>query len=245
MQLIPPVTSPLVPDPVLDSCHLGFLLQLSSPSLPIGGFSYSQGLEAAVELGLIDNEETACKWIHSQLQTAIAHCEAPIWLLLFRAWHGKQHDSLHYWGNWFFASRESQEARLETRQMAASLLKLVQDAQWGSRNERALLQTPDLQVLPAIHAFCMYAGNIPEQSGLTAYLFTWLENQVMAAIKSIPLGQTAGQRILNQMVCLLNQIVTQAMDNALADPPLIHTLAPQYGIVSGRHETQFSRLFRS
>lgn len=245
MQLIPPVTSPLVPDPVLDSCRLGFLLQLSSPSLPIGGFSYSQGLEAAVELGLIDNEETTCEWIHSQLQTVIAYCEAPIWLLLFRAWKNSQHDAIQYWTNRFFASRESQEARLETRQMAFSLLKLIQEAQWGTPEERGLLQTTDLHVLPAIHAFCMHAGNIPEQHGLGAYLFTWLENQVMAAIKSVPLGQTAGQRILNRMVGRFNSIASQAISNAQTDPPCIRTLAPQFSIVAGRHETQFSRLFRS
>lgn len=229
----------------MDQQALTALLQLSSPTLPIGGFSYSQALEAAVEHHLIADEPSAQAWITDQLRIVIEQCEAPIWLLLFNAWFNKDHARALDWNQWFLASRESSESRLETEQMGWSLAKLASDLKWGEENLRMHLSAVSTVTLPYVHAFCAHALNIDEHSGLTAYLFSWLENQVMAAIKAVPLGQAAGQRILNHVRQLIPDVVVQATDRAMANPPKLATLAPQFAILSSRHETQYSRLFRS
>ena len=230
---------------MMDAKQLGILLQFSSPSLPIGGFSYSQGLEAAVELGLVHHEHSALAWILSQLKGNLTHCDGPIWLLLYQAWQAQDYTTLKRWSQWFYASRETQEARQETRQMAQAMLRLLQDLQWGDEDERALLQEAGMQTYPTLHSYAMYKAGISEADGLLAYLFSWLENQVMAAIKSVPLGQTAGQRIIQQVLEHLDAARQEAKLRAQQEPPALETLAPMYGIVSACHETLFSRLFRS
>lgn len=225
--------------------QLATLLQLSSPSLPIGGFSYSQGLEAAVELGLIHDEPSAQEWIMSQLCGSLTHCEAPIYILLYQAWQTQNLPQIQHWSQWFFASRETQEARLETQQMAQAMLRLLEQLQWGEVEQRQLLHEPNLLVYPTMHSFAMQSASIPQQDSLVAYLFSWLENQVMAAIKSVPLGQTAGQRILQVGIQELDRLIAEASQRAEQEPPALETLAPMYGIVSASHETLFSRLFRS
>ncbi|MYN14853.1 urease accessory protein UreF [Pusillimonas sp. TS35] len=229
----------------LDIGQLAALQQLSSPALPIGGFSYSQGLEAAVELRLVYDEDSARVWIQSQLETVMAHCEAPVWLLLYRAWRDGEHQAADEWNQWFLASRETRELRQETEQMGASLARLVHDMQWCSADQRTSLAAMRPMTLPLVHACVCAALRLPEEAGLAAYLFTWLENQVAAAIKSVPLGQSAGQRIITGLRPRLQGVVANAQQRARAEPPALHTFAPQYAIVSSRHETQFSRLFRS
>ena len=229
----------------MDQQKLTALLQLTSPTLPIGGFSYSQAFEAAVEHKIITNEASSLEWISDQLQIVMAQCEAPIWLLLFDAWFNKNHKQALHWNLWFLASRESREARLETEQMGWSLAKLASDLKWGEENTHVQLSSAPSITLPYAHAFCAQALEMDKHSGLTAYLFTWLENQVMAAIKAVPLGQVAGQRILNNARQLIPDVVLQATDRAVATPPKLATLAPQFSILSSRHETQYSRLFRS
>lgn len=229
----------------MDKQKLTALLQLTSPTLPIGGFSYSQAFEAAVEHKIITNEASSLEWISDQLQIVMAQCEAPIWLLLFDAWFIKNHKQALHWNLWFLASRESREARLETEQMGWSLAKLASDLKWGEENTHVQLSAAPSITLPYAHAFCAQALEMDKHSGLTAYLFTWLENQVMAAIKAVPLGQVAGQRILNNARQLIPDVVLQATDRAVATPPKLATLAPQFSILSSRHETQYSRLFRS
>lgn len=225
--------------------QLGALLQLSSPSLPIGGFSYSQGLEAAVELGLVHNEQSAQDWIQSQLRGNLIHCDAPIFLLLHQAWQAKDPEQVRHWSQWYYASRETQEARQETRQMAQAMRRLLHELNWGEAAERELLQDENLMSFPTVHSFAMYSSGINAHESLLAYLFTWLENQVMAAIKSIPLGQSSGQRIIQQCLQLFEPLLQEAQVRAQQNPPDIETLSPMYGIVSACHETLFSRLFRS
>jgi len=230
---------------VMDASQLTALLQLSSPALPIGGYSYSQGFEAAVDRQLIRDEATARVWIRQQLELVIAHCEAPVWILLFTAWADEDWQGLAYWNNWFHTSRESREMRQETGQMGWSLVKLATDLEWGQAAPRDRLAALSTVTLPAAHAYCANVLGIDKTKGLAAYLFTWLENQVMAAIKTVPLGQVSGQRILNQLRLCIPAICSEAMIRAEHQPPRIHTLAPQLAILSSRHETQYSRLFRS
>ncbi|CAM5202924.1 Urease accessory protein UreF [Castellaniella defragrans] len=233
------------PDGLRDLERQAVLQQLSSPTLPIGGFTYSQGLEAAVELGLIHDEPSAGAWIASQLNGVVADCEAPLWCLLFLAWTRQDPVGLQRWNEWFHASRETQEIRQETEQMGRSLVQLIDELAWGSEAQRETLKAIRPPTLPLAHSFACAVWDIPLLSGLSAYLFTWLENQVAAAIKSVPLGQTAGQRILDRLRRQLPALTGQAHARSQASPPALHTLAPQYGIVSSRHASQFSRLFRS
>ncbi len=228
-----------------DASQLTALLQLSSPALPIGGYSYSQGFETAVDLELVCDEDTACAWIRQQLELVIAQCEAPVWVLLFNSWAKQDWSELGYWNKWFHSSRETREMRQETEQMGWSLVKLATDLEWGKAATRERILALPAVTLPTAHAYCAHALGINQINGLAAYVFAWLENQVMAAIKTVPLGQMSGQRILNQLRLGIPALCSEALSRAAHRPPRIHTLAPQLAILSSRHETQYSRLFRS
>lgn len=221
------------------------MLHLSSPALPIGGFSYSQGLEAAVELGLVHDEPSTLDWIAQQLFIVQARSEGPLWYLLFQAWKNNNISQVTEWNQWFYASRETQELRQETEQMGRSLYKLALELEWANSVQQQTLTSLSPMTLPCVHALICVNEQLSYEAALTAYLFTWLENQVTAAIKSVPLGQLAGQRILTQVIRRIPEALTEALDRAKATPPKINAFAPQYAIIASRHETQFSRLFRS
>lgn len=221
------------------------LMRLSSPALPVGGFSYSQGFESAVELGIVSDEATAGRWIEDTLHTVMAQCDAAIWLLVYRAWREQDSDTICQWNQWYYASRETAEARAETTQMGVSLINLAHALNWGADAERSKLNELCAPCFPTAHAFCVQALDLPSDAGITAFLYSWLENQVMAAIKTVPLGQTAGQRLLSTLVPQLDRAVLAARKATSCSPPAIMTLAPQYSIIAARHESQFSRLFRS
>lgn len=229
----------------LDVQRVSALLHLSSPALPIGGFSYSQGLEAAVELELVHDEASALDWIEQQLLMVLARSEGPVWCLLFDAWQAGDEPALAEWNQWFYATRETQELRQETQQMGKSLYKLVQELGWGDKTAQQLLHSLQPFTLPCVHAYVCACEKLSREAALTAYLFTWLENQVTAAIKSVPLGQLAGQRILTHGMARLPEAVSEALERSAMNPPLLNAFAPQYAIVASRHESQFSRLFRS
>ncbi len=229
----------------MNAGQLAALLHLSSPALPIGGYSYSQGFEAAVDCKIITDEPSAHQWISQQLTLVVGQCEAPVWALLFDNWSARNWAGVTHWNNWFHASRETQEMRQETEQMGWSLTKMAADLNWGEAHARSYLLENQSITYPTAHSFSISTLGIDKLNGLTAYLFSWLENQVMAAIKTVPLGQMAGQRILNQARQLIPDVINDALKRAAHNPPKIYTLAPQFAILSSRHETQYSRLFRS
>ncbi len=229
----------------MDTNPLLALLHLSSPGLPIGGYSYSQGFETAVDLNIVHGETSAGRWIEDQLNLVMAPCEAPVWSLLFKAWSAEDLAGVCRWNDWFRASRETRELRQETEQMGWSLSKLASDLDWGCDAARSsLLQLKNI-TLPAAHAFSAYALEVEHDCALSAYVFSWIENQVMAAIKTVPLGQMAGQRILNRSRQKIPAVIAQAAARANDTPPRLCSMAPQLAIMSSRHETQYSRLFRS
>ncbi len=221
------------------------LLHLASPALPIGGFSYSQGLEAAIDCELVRDAATAERWIRDNLAHVQAQCEAPVWLLLHRAWQAQDHASVRQWNGWFHASRETSELRLETEQMGWSLAKLIAQMGWGDDASRDLLRDMQPVCLPTAFTAACVALRIDARDGLAAYLFNWAENQVAAAIKAVPLGQVGGQQILLGLHQAVLDAVDQAVDRADAKPPQLSTFSPMLGLLSARHETQYSRLFRS
>ncbi|MBE0623226.1 MAG: urease accessory protein UreF [Burkholderiales bacterium] len=218
------------------------LLQLSSPTLPVGAYSYSQGLEAAVEAGIVRDATSAGRWIGDVLAYALARLEAPVWWRLHAAWSDGDMPRVAHWNDFFRSTRESAELRAETLQMGYSLQRLLLET--GEFDQQSLAQLRGLGEItfPAAFAYSVVKWEIPARNALIAYLWAWLENQVMAALKSVPLGQTDGQRLLLSLAARLPGIVDAAC--ALPDDDLCN-YTPGLAILCSRHETQYSRLFRS
>ncbi len=217
------------------------MLQLASPALPIGAYSYSQGLEWAVESSAVRDAAGAQAWIGDVLRVVIAQGEAPIlWRMLQTT--GKDAPAFAHWNAWFRASRETAELLAETLQMGASLAKLARDLRWLDAAACDALPALAPISLPAAFALAARGAGLAPEDALTAYLWSWLENQVLAAIKLVPLGQVAGQRMLLALSAAIPQTVVLA--TALADED-IASFAPGLALACARHESQYSRLFRS
>ena len=221
---------------------LARLLQLASPTLPVGAYSYSQGLESACDDGSIHDARSAQAWISAALHFGVARMEAPIWVRLHAAWSAQDALQLAHWNAWFLATRETAELRAETTQMGWSLTNLLAALDVPHTMSIASLQQLDTPSFPAAYTFAVVQWAIPAEDALLAYLWAWLENQVMAALKAVPLGQTDGQKILLTLGAALPQVVTQAF--AMPDDGLANFL-PGFAIRCSQHETQYSRLFRS
>ena len=223
--------------------QLARLLQLASPALPVGAYTYSQGLEWAVEAGIIRDESTAGRWIADLLDHGIGYFEAPLLAALMAAWSAHDLAEVDCLNAEFLASRESAELRAETAQMGFSLRRLLRDLR--DDNLAGVAQTveawPEV-AFPTVWAGIAAAWQIDRDAALTAYLWSWAENQVMAALKAVPLGQAAGQRLLAD----LGSRIPAAAVNAKNRPQSAWSnFTPGFAIACARHETQYSRLFRS
>jgi len=225
-----------------DSLMLVRLLQLSSPALPIGAYSYSQGLEWMVESGAVRDAASLKTWIADLLHNVMTHGEVPVlWRLLDAAERGDG-DRFAEWNAWFRASREGAELQAETLQMGGSLCKLLADLDVLDDFAQTQIATCAPVTLPAAFALAARAWDIPSTDAVTAYLWTWLENQVLAALKAMAIGQVAGQKLLLSLGTAIPAIVDAARQREDDD---ISSFAPGLAIASARHETQYSRLFRS
>lgn len=225
-----------------DISALSKLLQLASPALPVGAFSYSQGLEAAAEAGIVHDAPSAQRWISDVLELSVARMEAPLLLRLCRAWCDADHVAVEHWNALFLASREAAELRAETVQMGYSLRRLLVDLDNARGETIGHLQALEEIAYPTAYAYAVVQWSIDVTQALIAYLWSWLENQVIAAIKAVPLGQTDGQKIL---LALGETLVTIAARAETIRDEDLGSFAPGLAILSGRHETQYSRLFRS
>jgi urease accessory protein len=215
------------------------LLQLASPTLPVGAYSYSQGLESAIDAGIVKDAASAQRWIADVLALSIASLEGPVLLRLMRAWENADHAAVRCWNDDFIASRETAELRAETLQMGFSLASLVKGLEIA---DPTALEALDPIAFPTVFAFAAAAWRLEAGDVLAAYLFAWVENQALAASKALPLGQTDTQRLLRDIAAQIPELVERAVglgDEALAN------FAPGLALASARHETQYSRLFRS
>lgn len=219
-------------------------LHLASPALPIGSFSYSQGLETAIDLGLVANEEDAYRWIADGLTEIICRCDAPVVAFIYRACQAHPSadsaSEIADWNSWFLASRESSELRRETEQMGWSLVQLACALNWLT--PKIATRQFDPVAFPTAFALSAAGLALSESTTLTAFCFSWLETQVAAAMKLVPLGQAAGHRVLSRCRTQVPIVVSTAGETT---PENISSWAPLLGILSARHESQYSRLFRS
>jgi urease accessory protein len=218
------------------------ILHLASPALPIGAYSYSQGLEGAVDALMVHDAVSAQAWIQSGLEHVLAPNELPMLAILYREWEHGNYSEVSRSNAWFLASRETFELRQETEQMGWSLAQLALTLQWHNEARQITLRSLKPISLPTAFAYAAGALRIDLESCVAAYCFSWIENQVAAALKAIPLGQTAGQKILFAMHTLIPEIVLRVVETR---PDAISTFAPHLGILSARHANQYSRLFRS
>jgi urease accessory protein len=221
----------------MNAAGLLHLLQFASPALPIGGYSYSQGLEAALEEGTVHDAVSARAWIVRGLIDVMAQWDGPLFWRLLKAFAAHDHDSARLWSECFLASRDTAEFRAETVQMGYSLSRLI--AELGVADAGVLGEEAPL---PAAFACAVDGLGIPHEEALLALLFTWAENQVLVCVKSVPLGQVAGQRLL---LSLRPEIEAAARMARELEDGALSNWTPGLSMLSMRHEVQHGRLYRS
>jgi urease accessory protein len=217
------------------------LLWLASPALPIGGFSYSEGLEAAIDHGWVHDEASAADWLVDQLHLTQSRGDMAVLAQMVLAWQAQDTERLTALSQWVHATRETAELRLQTEQMGRSMLEWLRNQQAMDDATVAFCNhlTP---TYPLMFALALSRTGAPLDQCLQAYAFGWAENMVQAAIKSVPLGQNSGQRILQTLA----QAIAPAVHHALqVNDDTRQAFSPMLAIVSAQHETQYSRLFRS
>jgi urease accessory protein len=215
------------------------LLQLVSPGLPIGMYSYSQGLERAVDEGWISNAGDAGVWIAGLMDTCLTRIDLPILARLYDAWNCGNLEQVDYWSRILTACRETAELRAEDRQTGQALARLLDSL--AIAGMQPWIRKPEA-TLACVFAFAAVNWGIPKHETVIGYLWSWLENQVLCAVKLVPLGQVAGQRLLIDLAGKIPVLVDQALKFADDD---IGGSAFGLALASSRHETQYSRLFRS
>jgi urease accessory protein len=215
------------------------LLQLASPTLPVGAYTYSQGLEWAVETAAVNSEASALAWIGDCLDFGSGRFEAVYLTHMIASWRDEDMHRLAELDADFVASRETAELRAETLQMGYSLSRLLVDLGDFPTRHLAAFPAPSF---PLAWSCAAAAWSIPVGDAVSGYLWAWAENQVMAAVKAVPFGQTAGQRLLLQLGRRLHLLAVEAQQTPIE---LACNYLPAFSIASSRHETQYTRLFRS
>ena len=218
------------------------LLRLASPQLPIGGYSYSQGLEMAVENGWVNDSDSARRWLEDQLLLNLARFEAPLLLAHCEAAAQDDWPRLLQLAAEHRASRETRELQLESRQMGYSLAQLLDGLPELDQPARDCLAAADEPGLALAWALAARAWRIEPADALAAWLWGWLENQLAVLMKTLPLGQQAAQRLTSQLLPVLSQAQREA-----SELPEREWGSAPFGLVlsSMAHERQYSRLFRS
>jgi urease accessory protein len=218
------------------------LIWLASPALPVGGFSYSEGLEPAIEAGLVTDEAQAAGWLADQLALVLARSDLPVVARAVPAWTGGDAEAVTALNDWVTATRETHEMRQQTQQMGRSLLEWLRNRTAGDARVATLAALTPAPTWPVAFALAGAQSRAPVRDVVAAFAFGWAENMVQAALKAVPLGQNAGQRILGRLADAIPAAVEAAMTMADEDR---QSFAPGLAILSARHETQYSRLFRS
>lgn len=242
-----PIRMPTTTDVALPASSLLGLLWLASPALPVGGFSYSEGLEAAIDAGLVTGEADAAEWLIAQLHLTQARGDLAAVAQALGAWTAGDTERLRALNGWVLHTRESSELRLQSEQMGRSLVEWLRNRYAGHADMAAQIAvfaqpTAVTPTYPIAFALAAHATGAPARDAVLACAFGWAENMVQAALKAIPLGQNAGQRVLARLAAEIPGAVERAL--ALPDAER-QAFSPMLAILSARHENQYSRLFRS
>ncbi|MBW8846178.1 MAG: urease accessory protein UreF [Burkholderiales bacterium] len=216
------------------------LLWLASPALPVGGFSYSEGLEAAVDAGIVHDENSAGDWLLNQLELVQARAELPVAAAAHGAALALNGARLAELNAWTLQTRETSESLQQAQQMGRSLVVWMQGLMPEAPVLPLLQQLKPAPTWPVVMGAAAASRGAALEPALQAIAFGWAENLMQAAVRSVPLGQTSGQRLLARLVQAIPQAVAMAL--AASEPV---AFAPLLGIHGARHETQYSRLFRS
>jgi urease accessory protein len=214
------------------------LCHLVSPALPVGAYAYSQGLEYAVEAGWIDDEESTWHWLQGLSRHAQGTLDLPILLRLQRSWLSSDLPAVRGWTAQLMAARETAELRAEERHLGSALARVLCTLDFDEAEDWVAGEA----TFATLFSLAAARWHIAETDALCGYLWAWTENQVLAAIKLVPLGQSAGQRLLHRLAGSMPDIVAHA--ETLADDEIgVSAIAPAFA--SALHESQYSRLFRS
>lgn len=219
------------------------LMWLASPALPVGGFSYSEALEAAVESQHVSTEGQAADWLLAQLRLSLARADLPALAQACSAWQVHDIERISHVNAWLRQTRETAELRAQAEQMGRSLLDWLRNSEHAADPRidtlGALQPAPLWPCAFALAAVLAGAGN---RDALLAFAWGWAENMAQAAMKAVPLGQAAAQRMLSALAGAIPAAVEQAL--ILPDDQR-QAFTPMLAILSAQHETQYSRLFRS
>jgi len=218
------------------------LMQLASPALPVGGFSYSEGLEAAVDHGFVGNEAQAGDWLLDQLHLSLERSDLAVLATAMDAWQRGDAKRIESLNQWVGQTRESAELRQQTQQMGRSLAEWLKNRTPPDGRVSQLAALSPAPTWPVAYALAALQTGAPVNGALLGFGFGWAENMVQAAMRAVPLGQSAAQRILARLIDALPAAVERAM--ALGDEDR-QAFTPMLAILSAQHETQYSRLFRS
>jgi urease accessory protein len=220
------------PHALLRLCHL------VSPALPVGAYAYSQGLEYAVHAGWVHDEASTLDWLQGLSANAIGTLDLPILLRLYRAWSVSDLPAVRHWSAQLLAARETSELRAEELHLGRALARVLVELEIGEAGEWQ-------QAAPTFATLFSLAAvrwRIDAADALRGYLWAWSENQVLAALKLVPLGQSSGQRLLHRLTAAMPGIIERAQ--TLGDEAIgVGTMSQAFA--SALHETQYSRLFRS
>ena len=222
----------------LDAASLLGLMWLASPALPVGGFSYSEGLEAGVEWAGVTTESSAAEWISQQLHLTLARADLAVVAQAIAAWRAGDAQRISALNDWVLATRETSESRQQTVQMGRSFVEWLRLHHDDAQQAFAGMQP----TYPVAFAFAASRTRAGVADALLSFAFGWAENMVAAAVKAVPLGQSAGQRMLARLAAEIPAAVRLAA--SITDDER-QAFSPMLAILSARHETQYSRLFRS
>ena len=218
------------------------LLWLASPALPVGGFSYSEGLEPAIDAALVHDETSASSWLFDQLHLTLGRSELPLLAQAIAAWAVHDATRIARLNAWALATRETSELRRQAEQMGRSMHDWLRQRAPDDPRLATLAQLAPAPAWTIAFALGAAQSGADARDAMLAFGFGWAENMVQAALKSMSLGQTAGQRILGSLCAALPAVVEVAL--ALPDHER-QAFTPMLAILSSLHETQYSRLFRS
>ena len=229
-------------EPPLTTAALLALIRLASPSLPVGGFSYSEGVESAIDSALVTDEATARTWLLDQLALGIGRSDLPVAARALAAWRRGDHETVVAWNTWFATTRESSELRRQAEQMGRSLALWLRQRDAGDARVAQLNALAPAPTWPVAFALAAADSGAAPRAVLASLAAGWAENATQAALKSVPLGQAAAQRILAALAAAMSAVV----DRALRMPAsAMQAFTPMLAILSAQHEEQYSRLFRS